>query len=295
MTTPIRHADAQLPNGVRLHVASCGDASRPLMLFLHGFPEFWQAWEGQLTEFGKTHHAAAPDLRGFNLSDQPKAVEQYRAKYIVEDVRLLVRHLGYEKCILVAHDWGGAIAWGVAAQHPDLIEKLVIINSPHPALFVRELTHNPAQIAASQYMNLLRRPDAERIMGEDNNARMVRLLKGMSQDLSWFTPELEAAYLACWNRGLTGGLNYYRASPVHPATAAEPGATALQLPREMVTIRVPTLVIWGMRDEALLPCLLDGLDDYIPSLRIERLEAGTHWVIHEQPERISALIRGFIG
>ena len=292
---PIRHADAALSNGMRLHIAAAGDAGNRLILFIHGFPEFWYEWENQLEEFGEDHYAVAPDLRGFNLSDQPPEVEKYRAKHLVEDLRLLIKHLGHTRCILVAHDWGGAIAWNLAAQHPDLVEKLVIINSPHPALFARDLTHSAAQIKASAYMNLLRRPDAERIMGEDDFARMPKFIAGINQTSAWFTPEVEATYRDCWRRGLTGGLNLYRASPLFPATATEPGASAVTFPKEMVTVRVPTLVIWGMLDEALLPPQLDGLDEYVPDLTVERIADGSHWLVHEQPERVNALIRGFIG
>ncbi len=291
----IRHYDVTLSNGMRLHVASHGDAQNKLILFIHGFPEFWYEWHQQLEEFGSDHYAVAPDLRGFNLSDQPQEVEKYRAKHLVEDLRLLIKALGHARCILVAHDWGGAIAWNFAAQHRDLVEQLIIINSPHPALFARDLTHNAAQIKASAYMNMLRRPDAERILGENDYARMPKFINGIGQGVEWFTPEAEAEYRACWRRGLTGGLNLYRASPLFPATDIEPGASAVTFPKEMVTVRVPTLVIWGMRDEALLPTQLEGLDEYVPDLSIERIEDGTHWVIHEQPARVNALIRGFVG
>jgi pimeloyl-ACP methyl ester carboxylesterase len=290
----IRHRDAHLSNGMRLHVAEAGDDTRRLILFVHGFPEFWAAWEVQLAEFGRDHHAAAPDLRGFNLSDQPTEVAQYRPKHLVADLRLLIDALGHCGCVLVAHDWGGAIAWNFACAHPQLVEKLVIINSPHPALFARELTHNPAQIAASAYMNLLRRPDAERIMAADDHARVLRFLAGQTQGLDWLTPALTARYRACWARGLTGGLNLYRASPLHPATAQAPGAAGVTFAREAVTVRVPTLVIWGMRDEALLPGVLDGLEDYVPALRVERIAEGSHWVAHEQAQRVNGLIRDFI-
>jgi epoxide hydrolase 4 len=290
----ITHDEARLGNGIRLHYAQSGDPRCHLMLFVHGFPEFCAAWEDQLGEFGGDHHAVAPDLRGFNLSDAPPEVEKYRAKHIIEDLRQLIHYLGHQRCTLVAHDWGGAVAWGFAAAYPEMVNRLVIINSPHPALFQRELTHNPAQIQASAYMNLLRSPRAETLLSENDFARMSKLLAGMGQNVQWFTPEVQARYKDCWRRGLTGALNYYRASPLHPATDTEPGAPAVRLPRELVTVNVPTLVIWGMRDEALLPALLDGLDEYVPRLRVERIEEGSHWVVHEAPRRVNALIREFI-
>lgn len=290
----ITHHDAHLPNGLRLHYAQSGDPSRPLMLFVHGFPEFWAAWEAQLEEFGGDFHAVAPDMRGFNLSDAPFEVEKYRAKHLVEDLRQLIFHLGHERCILAAHDWGGAVAWNFAALHPQLVERLVIINSPHPALFQRDLANDPAQVAASAYMNFLRSPRAEALLAENDYARMVKFVGGLGQGTQWFDAAAQARYKECWRRGLTGGLNYYRASPLYPATDTEPGAAAVAIPRELATVRRPTLVIWGMADEALLPRLLEGLDEYVPELRIERVEEGSHWVVHEQPARVNALIRVFI-
>jgi pimeloyl-ACP methyl ester carboxylesterase len=291
----ITHHEARLPSGIRLHYAQSGDASRPLMLFIHGFPEFWAAWEAQLEEFGGRYHAVAPDLRGFNLSDQPVEVEKYRAKHLVEDLRQLIAHLGHQRCILVAHDWGGAVAWNFAAVHPQLVERLIIISSPHPALFQRDLAHDPAQIAASAYMNFLRSPRAEALLAENDFARMLKFLGGLGQGMQWFDTATQARYKEAWRRGLTGGLNYYRASPLHPATDTEPGAAAVAIPRELVTVTRPTLVIWGMADEALLPRLLEGLDEYVADLRIERIEGATHWVVHEQPSRVNALISGFVG
>jgi pimeloyl-ACP methyl ester carboxylesterase len=294
MTAAITHHDAHLPNGIRLHYAQSGDPKGRLILFVHGFPEFWAAWEQQLGEFGSDYHAVAPDLRGFNLSEQPHEVEKYRAKHVVEDIRQLIAHLGHNSCVLVAHDWGGAVMWGLAALYPQLVEKLIIINAPHPALFQRDLAHDAAQIQASAYMNLLRSPRAEALLGEDDFARLAKLVAGMSQNVEWFTPEVQERYKVCWRRGITGGLNFYRASPLHPATESEPGAVAVRLQREMLMVKVPTLVIWGLRDEALLPRQLDGLEDYVWDLRVERIEAGSHWVVHEFPERVNALIRGFI-
>ena len=291
----IHHADARLSNGMRLHVASCGDPGNKLILFVHGFPEFWYEWQYQLETFGSDHYAVAPDLRGFNLSDQPKEVEKYRAKHLVEDLRLLIKHLGHSRCILVAHDWGGALAWGLAIAHPELLEKLVIINSPHPVAFARELAGNAAQQEASRYMNLLRSDKAERVLSENDFAR----LRAMTLD-QWRrgAPDAveDAAYREAWSRpgALTGSLNYYRASPLYPPVDGDPGAKSLQLDPAAFTVRVPTMVVWGMRDRALLPCLLEGLDKCVPDLRIERLPDASHWVMHEQPEILNALIRDFI-
>ena len=291
--TAIRHDYASV-NGVRLHYAHAGQG--PLVLFLHGFPEFWYCWKPQLEEFGRDHLAVAPDLRGFNLSDRPPDVKQYKARILVEDVRALAAHLtGQEKFVLVAHDWGGAVAWAYAMAHPQTLSRLVIVNSPHPVPFARELAHNPAQDKASQYMNLLRSDKAERVLSENNYARLVSMtLEGWSKGS--IDAEEKAAYLEAWSQpgALTGSLNYYRASPLYPPAGDDPGAKALHLNAADFMVRVPTLVVWGMRDQALLPGNLDGLEACVPDLRIERLPEASHWVMHEQPAQLNRLIRAFI-
>src|ERR1035437_1374834 len=155
---------ATLSNGTRLHYASAGEKGKPLMLFVHGFPEFWFEWEAQLTEFGGDYFAVAPDLRGFNLSDMPTDLSAYRAKHIVDDLRLLAVGLGYEKFVLVAHDWGGAIAWNFAIALPQLLHQLIIINSPHPYLFMQALATDPNQKKSSDYMNWLRADGSETVL-----------------------------------------------------------------------------------------------------------------------------------
>ena len=286
---------ATLPDGIRLHYASAGEKGRPLLLFVHGFPEFWYEWEAQLREFGSDHFAVAPDLRGFNLSDMPLDLSAYKARHIVEDLRQLAAVLGYDKFVLVAHDWGGAIAWNLAIAIPQLLHKLIIVNSPHPYLFAKALAEDPAQRDASAYMNWLRADGAEQALAKDNFARLESLLSGMGQSPTpWFTAEVRAKYHECWARGLTGGLNYYRASPLHPPSDAHPGPLQLQLNPEDFRIRVPTRVIWGERDIALPKSLLDGLDALVDDLKIERIPEGSHWVIHEQPERVNRLLRGFL-
>ena len=289
----IQHDYANV-NGVRLHYAHAGRG--PLILFLHGFPEFWYCWTKQLEEFGRDHHAVAPDLRGYNLSDRPAEVRQYKARVLVEDIRQLAARFESKKFVLVGHDWGGAVAWGLAIAHPELLAKLVIINSPHPVPFARELAHSTAQQDASQYMNLLRSAKAERVLSEDNYARLQKMtLDGWGDAASGSADR--AAYIGAWSQpgALTGGLNYYRASPLYPPVGDDPGASALNLDPADFMVRVPTMVVWGMRDQALLPTNLDGLEKCVPDLRIERLPEASHWVMHEQPERLNALIRDFVG
>ena len=290
--TKIRHDYASV-NGVRLHYAHAG--AGPLILFLHGFPEFWYCWSKQLEDFGRDHLAVAPDLRGFNLSDRPADVKHYKARILIEDVRQLAEHLGHQKFVLVAHDWGGAVAWAYAMAHPQTLSQLVIVNAPHPVPFARELAHNPAQAAASQYMNLFRTDKAERVLSENHFERLRKMtLEGWGK--GGLDAAEQAAYLEAWSQpgALTGSLNYYRASPLYPPIGDDPGAQALQLNPADFMVRVPTLVVWGMRDQALLPSNLDGLEACVPDLRIERLPEASHWVMHEEPQRLNQLIREFI-
>ena len=213
----------------------------------------------------------------------------------------LIAHLGGPAHALVAHDWGGALAWNLAAQQPAALQRLVIINSPHPATFLRELQHNPAQQAASAYMNFLVRPDAEALLAENDFARLWPFFTNMGANDpthaggAWLDETTRARYREVWQRGLSGALNYYRASPLRPPTLLDQSLMALQLPAEAVTVKLPTQVIWGEADMALPPSLLDGLDVFVPQLSLQRWPGATHWVVHEQPERVAQAISEFIG
>lgn len=283
-------------NGIRLHYVSIGQGK--LILFAHGFPEFWAEWENQLTEFGRDHQAVAVDMRGYNLSSKPAEVDAYHVTDLIEDLRALAEHLGHQKMILVAHDWGGAVAWAFAMRHPEWLEKLIIINAPHAAIFARELLNNPDQQKASQYMLTFRSPQAETILSENNYGWLTNAL--FKWGSKWkMTAEIRQKYIEAWSQpgALTGALNYYRASPLYPPASEkdkEGIKKIMDLPREMFTIRVPTLVIWGELDQALLVGNLDGLEQYVDDLTIKRIPDATHWIIHEQPEVVNSLIREFI-
>lgn len=284
-------------NGIRLHYVSIGQGK--LIMFVHGFPEYWAEWENQLIEFGKDHQAVAMDMRGYNLSSKPRDAENYHVKYLIEDLRALAEHLSDQKVVLVAHDWGGAVAWSAAIRQPDWIEKLVIINAPHPAVFARELLHNSNQQKASQYMLMFRSPKAEKVLAENNYSGLLKILFQFGS--KWeLTDKVRSKYIAAWSQpgALAGGLNYYRASPLYPPESQQDKEKIegiLNLPHDMLEVRVPTLVIWGEQDQALLPGNLDGLSDFVNDLTIKRIPDGTHWVIHEQPDRVNRLIREFIG
>lgn len=283
-------------NGVKLHYVCSG--SGKLMLFLHGFPEFWYEWKNQLAEFGQDHFAVAPDMRGYNLSDKPESLADYQVDVLVDDVKALADHLGYSKLTLIAHDWGGAIAWVFALKYPNYLDKLVIINAPHPIVFQRELLENPAQQEASQYMLVFRSEVAESMLSSENYAPLVQNTLSEGLEKGFFTEEDKQAYLTAWSQpgALTGGLNYYRAAEVGPPTNEEDKSrlTAFSANFPDPIIQVPTLVIWGEKDPYLLPGNLEGLSDYVPNLTIKRIEDGSHWVVHEQPKLVNQYIREFI-
>ena len=191
-------------NGIRLHCVAEGRADAPLMVFVHGFPEFWYCWHGQLEEFGKDHRAVAFDLRGHNLSDKPEGVAAYRPKPLMEDLRQLIEHLQAgrddKSCILVAHDWGGAIAWTFAAAFPQYVNKLVIINAPHTVPFARALASDPAQQEASHYMLLLRHAKAERVLEANNYERLLKMFSRTADGHCALSDEEIPLYREAWSQ-----------------------------------------------------------------------------------------------
>jgi pimeloyl-ACP methyl ester carboxylesterase len=273
------------------------------MLFLHGFPEAAFVWDEMLAHFSAPDNGGywcvAPNLRGYAGSSSPAEVSAYRAKYVVQDLVALKQALSPDAPLacLVAHDWGGAVAWNMANQHPQLMQQLAIINSPHPGTFLRELQASPEQQAASAYMNFLIRPDAEVLLAEDDYRRLWAFFSNMGAvdgPYAWLTEKVKAQYREVWSQGLTGALNYYRASPLRPPRAEDAAAAAISLPASMLEILVPTLVLWGMQDIALPPGLIDGLEDYIPDLTLKRIADASHWLVHEQPDLVAQHLSAFL-
>ena len=292
-----------LPHGITLSCRSSGEKGRPVLVFLHGFPEAAFVWDDLLLHFAKPENGGyrciAPNLRGFEQSSAPTDVSAYRPKHLVQDMAALITLEGGQIECLVAHDWGGAVAWNLAASQPHLIKKLAIINSPHPGTFLRELQHSPAQQAASAYMNFLIRPDAETLLAEDDFRRLfeffmpfssVKGTKGPRIAPDWLTEAVRAQYRSVWQAGLTGPLNFYRASPLRPG----PEVATVVIPRVLLDVHLRTLVLWGMGDSALPPALLDGLANYVPRMQLERIDGATHWIIHEQPALVAAHLQRFL-
>ena len=297
-----------LPHGVTLSCRAAGARGQPVLVFLHGFPEAAFVWDAMLAHFSRPenggYRCVAPNLRGFEKSSAPADVSAYRAKFLIQDLAALIaiESPGAPLACLVAHDWGGAVAWGLANKMPQLIARLAIVNSPHPGTFLRELQNNPRQQAASAYMNFLIRPDAERVLAEDDYKRLFGFFTA-GNDASWLTGAVRQQYRDVWNgpagsppgAGLTGGCNYYRASPLRPPRPEDPAAAAVTLPRDMLTVEVPTLVLWAMEDVALPPELIDGLDEYIGDLTLEKVAGATHWIVHERPDFVAARLAAFLG
>ena len=294
-----------LPHGITLSCRFAGARGRPVLMFLHGFPEAAFVWDGLLAHFARPENGGfrciAPNLRGYGQSSAPADVADYRPRHLMQDVAALIEHEGGPLACLVAHDWGGAVAWNLAASAPGCMEKLAIIDSPHPGTFLRELQHSPAQQAASAYMNFLIRPDAEALLAEDDFRRLWEFFSSMGAvdgPHSWLTDAVKAQYRDIWRAGLSGPLNYYRASPLRPPRPGpphhDPAAAAVVIAQDKLQVNVPTLVIWAMGDTALPPALLDGLEDFVPQMQLHRVEGATHWIVHEQPERVIGYLQEFL-
>jgi pimeloyl-ACP methyl ester carboxylesterase len=285
-----------LGNGIDLSCRAAGRRGDPVLVFLHGFPEAAFVWDELLEHFSDRYRCVAPNLRGYERSSAPEDVEAYRAKHLIADISSLIDALGGELAALVAHDWGGALAWGLAAQRPEAIRRLVIVNSPHPATFLRELRHNPAQQAASAYMNFLCRPDAEKLLSENDFARLWPFFTNMGatdprrEGGGWLTEDMRDRYRGIWATSLRGGCNYYRASPLRPPLGPDDAVMRIEFAPAAVTSHVPTLVIWAEDDTALPVALLDGLEAYVPNLRVVRVPGATHWIVHERPAFVAAHI-----
>jgi epoxide hydrolase 4 len=293
--------DATLPHGITLGCRAAGKPGAPLLIFLHGFPEAAFVWDEMLAHFSDRYRCIAPNLRGFGPSSAPRESEQYRVKHLMQDVIALIEQVGGGPIeALVAHDWGGAVAWSLAAAKPALMKRLVIVNSPHPATFLRELQTSPEQQAASAYMNFLCRPDAEKLLAENDFARLWPMFENMGaadpsrEGGGWLTEPVRDQYRAVWRAGLTGGCNYYRASPLRPPTAADSAVTKIAFTPEFVTVKVPTLVVWAEDDIALPRALVEGLGEFVPNMRLVRVPGATHWIIHEQLALVAAEIEAHL-
>ncbi len=275
-------------NGVRLHYVSQGKG--PLVLLLHGFPEFWYSWRHQLPFLARKFHVVAPDMRGYNTSDKPSGLSSYYMEELVNDVRGLIQYFGEEKAIVIAHDWGGVIAWDLAAFHPEVVDKLVIMNAPHPLAYMRELKRNPRQRKSSWYVFMFQLPKVpEWYLSHSNYAQLDKILRGWTVRKETFSDEdLDLFRQALSQPGcLTAGINYYRALFRNPSR--------IERARHYPRIKVPTQIIWAEKDHALCKGLTRDLDKYFhgkPEIRY--IPDCSHWVQQEQPERVNELLAEFL-
>ena len=288
--------DHQLINAgdVRLHCAVEGKG--PVIIFLHGFPEFWYGWKNQISEFARDFRVVAPDMRGYNTSDKPGDVSQYRMNCLTDDVKGLIQALGKDRVVLAGHDWGGIVAWAFAMRYPEYLSRLIILNAPHPTIFARELQNNPEQQKASEYIKMFRSPRAEEILSRDNYLYLRTAVFDGCEDSSCFSEEDRSAYLEAWSKpgALTGGLNYYRANPLVDISQAGRAEAEQRSAPYSWKIKLPTLLIWGEKDIALTTSLLNGIESYVEDIEIKRIPEATHWVQHDSPEIVNRHIRDFL-
>ncbi|MDX1501284.1 MAG: alpha/beta fold hydrolase [Thermoanaerobaculia bacterium] len=281
----IEHTTAEI-DGLRLHLAEAGPAEGPLVVLLHGFPELWYGWRHQIQPLAEAgFRVLAPDQRGYNESDKPRRVRDYRLDRLADDVAALIETRGRASARLVGHDWGGAVAWWTAVRHRDRVERLAVLNCPHPLAMRRELVRNRAQLRKSWYMLFFQLPWLPEWWYRRRDFDVgVRSVRGTARRGAFDDEEMER-YKEAWRkpRALRSMIHWYRASLRHPpARVRDPAVSA------------PTLLLWGLKDRFLGPELIDSSLRYAPDARVERLPEATHWLQHEEPERVNEKLIGFL-
>lgn len=274
-------------NGVRLHYVEAG--SGPLVVLLHGFPEFWYAWRRQIPALAAAgYRVIAPDMRGYNLSSKPGGVNCYTIDKLTRDIAELIQSFGQGKAALVAgHDWGGVVAWHLPIFHPGCLERLAILNAPHPARFVEELRRWD-QLRRSWYILFFQMPWLpELLLRWRGREALARLLSRDPVRAGAFSAEDISSYQEAFERPgvCTAALNYYRAAI---------RGVLRRPPLRICSIQTPTLVIWGERDRYLNPRLCEGLEPWVRRLRVEKLAGASHWVMADEAERVNELVLEFI-
>jgi pimeloyl-ACP methyl ester carboxylesterase len=273
-------------NGIHLHVAETGPLDGHPVFLLHGFPEFWYGWRNQIGALAERgFHLIAPDQRGYNLSDKPKGIAAYDLDQLAADVVGLADHFGQRTFDVVGHDWGASAGWWLAGQHPERVRKLVVMNAPHPAVWLEAMHNHPGQRRKSSYVRLFQIPYLPEFLIGINRSKA--LSKGFQDCLrpGAFTKADLERYRAAWSQpgALTAMINYYRAVlRKRPTPAAQP-------------IACPTLVIWGKRDAYAIPELAELSVRMCADGRIAWFENATHWVQHDEPERVLGILLEFLG
>ncbi len=274
-------------NGIRLHCAVAGPEDGPLVLALHGFPEFWRGMAGTMVALAKAgFRVIAPDQRGYHLSEKPRGIDAYRIEELAADAVGLIHAFGRERAHVVGHDWGAGVAWWMALTHPEAVDRLVILNVPHPSVLAQEIRTNRRQAAKSWYIFAIQPPGLAEAVAFSRVARrrFVKMLAGTANPGSW-SEDYQQQLLQAWAQpgAATGMLNWYRAS-----VRRRPG------PLEDKRVHVPTLIIWGRQDVALSESMVEPSAAYCDDVRVEFLDDATHWVLHDEPERTAELIIDFL-
>ena len=286
----------QLKTGVTLNVAIAGYQTKPPVILLHGFPESHRTWRGVAPLLGSDFHLVMPDQRGFAGSDRPQDVEAYRADLLVDDIFALADELSLDGFALVGHDWGGAIAWSAALRGDPRLTRLAIVNAPHPVIFQKSLIEDEAQRAASQYITAFRAPGFEKLVEAKGFDWFFERTFSGHVDLATISEAERRQYLTDWSQpgAFNAMLNWYRASRV---IVPPPGVT-IPLPDWLLAafpkVKVPTQVIWGMKDSALLPLQLDGLESLVDHLGVVRLPNAGHFAPWEAPDAVANALRPFL-
>lgn len=278
----LRHEYVQI-NGIRMHYVTAGRG--PLVLLLHGFPEFWYSWRHQIPALAEHFTVVAPDQRGYNETDKPGW--GYEIDVLVADVVELIKALGHERALLVGHDWGGAVAWATAIAMPHRVERLAILNTPHPAVFARHLRSNQAQMRRSWYMGLFLLPWLpEQLIRANDYATIEQSLRGDTPP-GTFSDEEIAAYKDAISRpgALTAGLNWYRAAGMQGPRGLYAGTG--------MRCEVPTLLLWGETDRFLGPELADDTHEFVPDLTLRRMPGVSHWVQQQAPAEVNRSLLEF--
>jgi pimeloyl-ACP methyl ester carboxylesterase len=294
--TKLQTTRISLSTGVTLKVQMGGPADAEAIILLHGFPESHRTWRRVAPELARDYRVIVPDQRGFGASDKPEGVENYRTSETVADIFALADAFRIDRFTLVGHDWGGAIAWTAALRHADRLDRLVIVNAPHPLIFQRSVIDDPDQRRASQYIRAFRSPMMEKGIDAMGLDTFFEKSFGAHADLAKIAPAERQAYLDDWQQegALTAMLNWYRASDLVVPEIGEGATRPAWAWAPFPSVKVPTLVIWAMGDKALLPVQLEGLNVLVDDLRVVRIEDAGHFVTWERPEPVVAAVREFL-
>ncbi|MDP5216870.1 alpha/beta hydrolase [Ruegeria sp. 2205SS24-7] len=281
-------------NGQQFFLRRWGDPTLPPLLMLHGSPEYGGAWSDLTPHLADRFFCIAPDQRGYGQSWAPPGIQHYTTSALVSDMEALIEQIG-GPVIVLGHDWGASVAYGLAMFRPELVSQLIIANGVHPVPFQRALAAGGAQCAASQYIDVLRKPEATEAFSENNFAKLERFVQhGMGH--AWMTEDRLAAYRTEWARPgrLDGMLNWYRASPLKLAQPGQPLPDPPALPLDRLHVRCPHLLIWGCNDTALLPEATEGLKEFATDLTRIDIPGTDHWLHHQNPRAVAEAIRGWL-